>query len=106
MIWWLTGNSGAGKTTLANRIKDVVVLDGDELRHCWKLGFSKEDRREQNLRTARLAKMIDKQGYDVVISTICPYKDLRKEVQEITGCKFVYLDGGKESTEEYPYELY
>lgn len=106
MIWWITGNSGSGKTTLAKKMNNVVVLDGDELRECWHLGFTKEDRWEQNRRAALLAKMIEKQGYDVIVSTICPYKDLRKEVQAITGCKFVYLEGGKESTEEYPYELY
>lgn len=104
MIWWITGNSGSGKTTFAKKMSAVIVLDGDELRQCWKLGFTKEDRWEQNMRAARLAKMIEKQGYDVVVSTICPYRDLRKEVQVITGCKFVYLEGGKEPTEEYPYE--
>ncbi len=104
MIWWLTGNSESGKTTLAKKMKDVVILDGNELRGCWDLGFSKEDRWEQNLRAARLAKMIEKQGYDVVVSTICPYKALRSAVQAITKCKFVFLEGGKASTEEYPYE--
>lgn len=106
MIWWITGNTGAGKTTLAKKMKEVIILDGDELRQCWNLGFNKKDRWEQNIRAARLARMIEKQGYDVVVSTICPYKGLRKEVQTITNCKFVYLDGGKEPTEEYPYELY
>ena len=104
MIWWFTGNSGAGKTTLAQRMGNVIVLDGDDLRYVWKLGFSKEDRWEQNLRAAKLARLLHRQGYDVVVSTICPYRELRKEVQAMTGCKFVYLDGGKEPTEEYPYE--
>ena len=106
MIWWITGNTGSGKTTLAKKMTGTIVLDGDELRNCWSLGFSKEDRWEQNMRAARLAKMLEKQGYDVVVSTICPYKDLRKEVQVITGCRFIYLDGGKETTKEYPYETY
>jgi len=104
MVWWITGNSGAGKTTLALQMKDVIHLDGDVMRMVWQLGFSKEDRYEQNLRIARLAKVLRNQGFNVVVSTICPYKDLREKVQEICGCKFIYLEGGKEPNEEYPYE--
>ena len=77
-------------------MKDVIHLDGDVMRTVWKLGFSKEDRYENNLRIARIAKILREQGYDVVISTICPYKDLREKCKEICGCKFVYLEGGKE----------
>ena len=58
---------------------------------------------EQNLRVARLAKTLDLQGFDVIVSTICPYKDLREEVQKITGCRFIYLDGGRSGV-QYPYE--
>jgi len=67
------------------------------------LGFSKEDRCEQNVRVARLAKMLDGQGLDVVVSVICPYADLRKVVKKITNCKFIYVEGGKEG-EDYPFE--
>jgi len=103
-VWWITGNSGSGKTTLALNMKDVIILDGDDLRRCWSLGFTKEDRWEQNLRAAKLAKLIKDQGKQVVVSTICPYKKLREEVKAICDCKFVYLDGGKKSNKEFPYE--
>ncbi len=105
MIHWITGNSGSGKTTLAKRMKkEDIILDGDDMREVWPgLGFSKEDRYEQNLRIARLAKTLEKQGFDVIVSTICPYKKLREKVKEITGCRFIYLEGGKEG-KDYPYE--
>lgn len=109
MITWITGNSGAGKTTLAKKmqwesVKPIVILDGDELRKVWTdLDLSEQSRRTQNLRAARLALMISSQGMDVIVSTICPYKDLRDQVQKITDCKFIYLTGGK-TGEEYPYE--
>ena len=48
--------------------------------------------------------MLDIQGFDVVIATICPYRDLREKVKEITNCRFIYLEGGKSGV-EYPYEL-
>lgn len=107
MITWITGQSKAGKSTLARQIaKDTraIVLDGDAMRQVWPgLGFSKEDRWENNLRAARLAKELDKQGFDVVIAMICPYKELREEVRKITGCRFIYLEGGIQSP-DYPYE--
>lgn len=105
MITWITGNSGSGKTTLAHRLKrDEIVLDGDVLRSIWPgLGLSVNDRREQNLRAARLANMLHEQGFDVIVATICPYRELRNEVQKITNCRFIFLPGGK-SGKDYPYE--
>ncbi len=106
MITWITGNSGAGKTTLAKKIIAAdggVLLDGDAMRECWKLGFSKEDRIENNLRIARIARVLSKQGVNVIVATICPYRSLRAQVKELTDCRFIYLDGGK-TGKEYPYE--
>jgi adenylylsulfate kinase len=105
VVTWITGNSGSGKTTLAKRMRrGEVLLDGDTLRAIWPgLTLSPEDRRENNLRAARLAAELDRQGFDVIVATICPYRDLRDEVQRLTKCKFISLDGGKEGP-EYPYE--
>lgn len=111
MILWLTGNSGAGKTTAAHTIwaytQNAVWLDGDRMRKVWPgLGFSGKDRWEQNLRIARLVKLLhDDQDLNVVVSSICPYRDLRDRVREIIPeVQFVFLSGGKEPSEEYPYE--
>lgn len=105
MITWITGNSGAGKTTLAHKIRtNEILLDGDAMRGVWPgLGLTKADRVEQNMRVARLAKMLDMQGFDVIVATICPYRKLRQDVQRITGCRFIYLEGGR-SGKQYPYE--
>ena len=122
MITWIFGNTGSGKTTLAKEIvytkyendypdfdkdnpyADVIWLDGDNMRGVWTdLGLSKEDRWEQNLRVARLAAMLDKQGFNVLVSVICPYKKLRKEVKKITNCKFIYVEGGKKG-KDFPFD--
>ena len=106
MIKWLFGNSGAGKTTLAKEMLNykTVHLDGDDVREVWtdlKLDYA--SRYEQNMRIARLAKIIESQGFDVIVSSICPYRELRKEVQKLTQCEFIYLSGGLEGS-EYPFE--
>ena len=105
MVTWITGNSGSGKTTTAKKMRrHEVLLDGDALRSIWPgLGLNREDRWENNLRTARLAVELDRQGFDVIVATICPYRELRAEVQRLTKCKFIYIDGGKDGP-EYPYE--
>lgn len=105
MITWITGNSWSGKTTLAKRMrKHEVILDGDAMRAVWTgLGFTKEDRWEHNMRVARMAKELEDQGFDIIVATICPYRDLRADVQRITRCRFIYLEGGKEG-KDYPYE--
>ena len=106
MIWWARGPSGSGKTTLANKMRDTVILDGDEMRSVWRdLGLSKEDRWEQNLRIARLAKIISDRGHDVFVSVICPYLKLKEEIKnKIPEVKFITMDDGHESTEEHPFE--
>jgi len=103
----LTGNSKSGKTTLAKKLigKNCIHLDGDILRNIWKdIDLSEEGRREQGLRTARLAKELENQGYTVIVSVIAPYESLRKEIQTITDCKFIYIEGGK-TGKDYPYEI-
>jgi adenylylsulfate kinase len=107
MILWLTGNSDSGKTTLAKKLmsKNTVLLDGDVTRTVWPgLTMSKEDRWEQGLRNARLAVMLESQGFTVVVSVIAPYENLRREIETICGCKWIYVEGG-ETGSEYPYEI-
>lgn len=114
MIDWICGNSGAGKTTLAKKmlkersyINKPVWLDGDDLRERLGTGFAltEEDRIEHNLRTARLAKLLEDQGFDVIVSVICPYESLRQQVKEICGCRFIYYEfDGDDEIPDKPFE--
>lgn len=96
MITWIVGNSGVGKTTLAKKILKLgqIHLDGDDIRQQTLRGYSltKEDRWEHNLNIARWSRLLAGQGFDVVVSTICPYEELRQQVYLICGCRFVYLE--------------
>jgi len=110
MILWLTGQTGSGKTTLARQLaggqRNTVILDGDRLRQIWPgLGLSPEDRQEQNLRTARLARELDEQGFCVIVAVIAPYEALRREIQTICGCNFIHVDHDKYISDPIrPYE--
>jgi adenylyl-sulfate kinase len=87
-ILWFTGLSGAGKTTLANKVFgelknsgiNVHNLDGDEVREASprRLGFTPEDR-DENIRLAvDLAGRYQNAGYSIVAGFISPYKHHRQ----------------------------
>lgn len=107
-IYWLTGQSGAGKTTIARILQkeiDCVVLDGDEMRECISLnaGFSREERRNHNIRVARLAKVLSRQKI-VLVSVIAPMKEVRKEIEKICDPVWVYIKRALPEREGHFYE--
>lgn len=87
MILWLTGLSGAGKSTIADRLeqeiqscgKHTYLLDGDNLRHGLNsdLGFSLEDRMENVRRAAETAKLMVDAGLMVIVALISPLRSQR-----------------------------
>ena len=99
-IYWLTGLSGAGKTTIGRlryeKLKtegeNVVFLDGDELRQVFgdDLGYTEADRRKSAMRNARLCALLGKQGF-----TFVTVADLlrRTGVRPVNGT--VYSKGGE-----------
>ncbi len=107
-VTWFTGQSGAGKTTAARAYQAEhggVLLDGDAMREVWPgLGFSRSDRWEQNTRIARLAQLLEQQGIDVVIASICPYRTLRAALGLMVQIEWVYVPGGRPVDEGHPYE--
>lgn len=107
-IIWLTGNVKSGKTSIAYLLKEklnAVVLDGDEMRKSISLGagFSKEDREEHNLRVGRLANVLHKQGHNVIVSVIAPFRSTRKKLTELCDPIWIYVKGGIIG-KETPYE--
>lgn len=101
MIEWIYGESGVGKTTLARKIQGqtpgAVHLDGDDMRRVWTdLGYTSEDRMTQNVRVAHLARVLERQGFPVVVSTICPDEKIRAAVKAITNCTFIHIEGDRD----------
>lgn len=92
---WLTGLSGAGKTSIALALaqalkaqdRAVTVLDGDQLRHGLNrdLGFTPADRHENIRRTAEVARLMNNAGLTVVAAFISPYRSDRATAAAIVG---------------------
>jgi adenylyl-sulfate kinase len=91
---WMTGFSGAGKTTIAKALEPVLRargirferLDGDTVREglTRDLGFSKEDRDKNIERVTFVAKLLSRNGVGVVASFISPYREAREKVRAET----------------------
>jgi len=88
---WLTGLSGAGKSTITEALQakliaegySIEVLDGDIVRtNLTKgLGFSKEDRDENIRRIGFVSNLLTRHGVIVLVSAISPYREIREEVR-------------------------
>lgn len=101
-VYWITGLSGAGKTTVGTKLYNylkikkisVIMLDGDVLRQVFKnQDYSYEGRKLLALQYGRLCKMISDQGINVVICTISAYDDVRMWNREnIPNYREIFLD--------------
>ncbi len=88
---WFTGLSGSGKSTIAYAIEhklfergsNVIVLDGDNVRHglCSDLGFSKQDRIENMRRVGETSKLFVESGSIVLAAFVSPYREDRERVR-------------------------
>jgi bifunctional enzyme CysN/CysC len=104
-VIWLTGLSGAGKSTIAQalerelfqRAMHTYVLDGDNIRHGLNsnLGFSPDDRVENIRRVSEVAKLMADAGTVVITAFISPYRMDRSRAREIA------LEGSSEFIEVF-----
>ena len=109
MIVWITGISGAGKTTIGEKVfnyldaqgKNVIFLDGDSLRKIFSstkdTSYERENRIKLALQYSKLCKFLSDSGLNVVISTISMYKEVFKWNKENLDNYFdIYLKVPKE----------
>jgi bifunctional enzyme CysN/CysC len=92
-VLWLTGLSGAGKSTIANRIEQLLtaqgrhtyLLDGDNVRHGLNkdLGFTAQDRVENIRRVAEVAHLMVDAGLMVLVSFISPFRSERRMARDL-----------------------
>ena len=87
-LYWITGLSGAGKTTIGNRVyykmksrnDNTIILDGDILKKIAgkDLGYRREERLERAYRYSALCKLLTDQGINVIICTIAMFDEVRE----------------------------
>jgi bifunctional enzyme CysN/CysC len=92
-VLWLTGLSGAGKSTIANLVekrllalgRHTYLLDGDNVRHGLNkdLGFTEQDRVENIRRVAEVAKLMVDAGLIVLVSFISPFRAERRTARSL-----------------------
>lgn len=99
MIYWFTGQPGAGKTTLANKLKEhlintelytgeVFMVDGDDLRDLYENKDYTINGRVDNVKTAqRISKYLLNKGNTVIVSLVSPYLDQREEFKHFLNGK-------------------
>ncbi|KLO27648.1 adenylyltransferase [Mycolicibacter heraklionensis] len=112
---WLTGLSGAGKSSVAMRVEQLLlergtpayVLDGDNLRHGLNadLGFSMADRAENLRRLAHVATLLADSGQIVLVPAISPlieHRQMARQVHTDAGFDFVevFCDTSLEECEQ------
>lgn len=109
-VLWFTGLSGAGKSTIADRVYEnlkkkgykVERLDGDTVRSIFpQTGFTKKDRNTHIRRIGFLASILEKNGIIVIASFVSPYRESREFVRG--QCKNyieVFVDAPLETCEE------
>src|SRR3984957_6949067 len=101
-VFWITGLSGAGKTTVGSELwrrlraagRSALFLDGDALREVISedLGHRAPGRRKSAMRNARLCKLLSSQGEDVVCPTISMFHDVQQWNRDnIPGYREIYL---------------
>ncbi|MBB5714283.1 sulfate adenylyltransferase subunit CysN [Sphingomonas aerophila] len=93
-VLWLTGLSGAGKSTIANLVekrlawmnRHTFLLDGDNIRHGLNrdLGFTEVDRIENIRRVGEVAKLMTDAGLIVIAAFISPFRADRDLVRSMT----------------------
>lgn len=110
-VYWITGLSGAGKTTigkllyekLKSQYPNTVFLDGDTLRRVFgdDLGYTKEERRKCAMRYSRLCAMLQEQDMNVICCTISMFDSVREWNREnIQSYKEIYVKTSMEKLQE------
>lgn len=94
-ILWFTGYSGAGKSTIANKVEKRLyelahhthLLDGDNVRQglCRDLGFTESDRVENIRRVAEVARLMLDAGLIVLTAFISPFRMERRMARSLVG---------------------
>ena len=97
MIYWFTGQPGAGKTTLAKAMikecnENCIHIDGDGLRDLFQnFDYSPEGRTKNIQSVLDLCRFLDNKGLTVVVSVVAPYKKMRDSLKKTNNVTEIYV---------------
>ena len=97
MIYWFTGQPGAGKTTLAKAMieecnDNCIHIDGDGLRDLFQNFDYTPKGRVKNIQSVLdLCRFLDDKGLTVVVSVVAPYRDMRESLKSTNKVTEIYV---------------
>ena len=100
-IYWITGQPGAGKTTLGKELSSSLIdikrelcfhIDGDDIRDLFDNKDYSEEGRRKNIQLAQqMSQYLSSQSVNVVVSLVSPYKDQREVFKKKMGRKITEI---------------
>lgn len=99
MIYWLTGQPGAGKTTIAEQLNNAIKtnkscfhVDGDDIRELFENKDYSEQGRRKNIELAqKISHYLNSKHVDVVVSLVSPYKNQRDTFKSKMGTEITEI---------------
>lgn len=93
-VLWMTGLPCSGKSTISKKlskiIKNLIILDGDEIRELFSSqDFSKDGILENNKRAAYVARLFLKHNIPVCVALVSPYSEGREIARKIINDQFI-----------------
>jgi len=90
MIFWFTGQPGAGKTTIAKEFigdsDSFIHLDGDNLRDLFQNKDFSEEGRKKNVELAQnISLFLHRKGFQVIVSMVSPFREQREKFKKVLG---------------------
>lgn len=100
MIFWFTGQPGAGKTTLAielmKHLEKSIHIDGDNLREIFKnFDYTSKGRQENIKNVITIARFLDHMEYNIIISVVAPFRELRESLKKTNKVTEIYVHTNK-----------
>lgn len=99
MVLWITGKGRAGKSQTAKKLLSIipnsVAIDAGVFRRYFKADFTDNGRREHIVRMAKVAAILERQGFVPIVTCVSPTKEMRQEARSMfKDSVLIHVPGG------------